>query len=72
MIKIIYFTATLQAQTVSSIHVFFAESTLPGTHRGDVFFKHFEKIGRGLLWEGKRREGECAVWAKRGGMNRKF
>ena len=29
-----------------------------------------EKIGRGLVREGKRREGEWVVWAKRGGMNR--
>ena len=35
------------------------------------FCVHFEKIGRGLLQEGKRREGEWAVWAKGGGMNRK-
>ena len=36
------------------------------------FRVHFEKIGRGLLREGKRREGEWAVWAKRGGMNREY
>ena len=36
------------------------------------FRVHFEKIGRGLLREGKRREGEWAVWAKGGGMNRKY
>ena len=40
--------------------------------RTDVksFRVHFEKIGRGLLREGKRRKGEWAVWAKREGMNR--
>ena len=29
----------------------------------------FGKWGRGLLREGKRREGEWAVWAKGGGKN---
>ena len=36
------------------------------------FRVHFEKRGRGLLREGKRREGEWAVWAKGGGINRKY
>ena len=34
------------------------------------FCMHFENIGRGLLHEGKRSEGEWAVCGKSGGMNR--
>ena len=42
-------------------------------HTGVTSFRvHFEKIGRGLLREGKRGEGEWAVWAKQRGMNRKY
>ena len=57
----------------SSIHVVFLRNQLY-LGRTDVtsFFMHFEKIGRVLLREGKRREGEWAVWAKREGMNRKY
>ena len=33
---------------------------------------HFENLRHGLLREGKRREGEWAVCAKGGGMNRKY
>ena len=57
----------------SSIHVVFLRNRLYLGHTVVTSFcMHFEKIGRGLLREGKRREGEWAVWAKRGGMNRKY
>ena len=59
--------------TFSSIHDVFLHNRLY-LGRTDVtsFCVHFEQIGRGLLREGKRREGECAVYAKRRVMNRKF
>ena len=31
----------------------------------------FEKVGRGLLRGGKRREGECALWAKAMGVEKR-
>ena len=43
---------------------FFAESTLPGTHRRDVIFHAFWKMRAWVTAGGKRREGEWAVWAK--------
>ena len=36
------------------------------------FCVQFGKWGRGLLREGKRREGEWAAWAEGGGKNRKY
>ena len=45
--------------------MFFLRNRLYLGHTGVTSFRvHFEKIGRGLLREGKWREGECAVWAK--------
>ena len=39
--------------------LFFAGLTLPGTHQRDVILYALKKIGRGLLREGKQREGVC-------------
>ena len=51
--------------TGSSIHGVFLRNRLylGGTDVAS-FCVHFEKWGRGLLREGKRREGEWAAWAK--------
>ena len=35
------------------------------------FRMQFEKVGRGLLRGGKRREGECALWAKAMGVEKR-
>ena len=55
------------------VYMFFLRNRLY-LGRTDVtsFCMHFEKIGRGLLREGKRREGEWSLWAKRGGMKSYF
>ena len=59
--------------SISSIHgVFLRNRFYLGRTVVTSFCVHFEKIGRGLLREGKRREGEWAVWAKGGGMNRNY
>ena len=50
------------------VYMFFLRNLLY-LGRTDVtsFCMHFEKIGCGLLREGKQREGEWAVWGKRRG-----
>ena len=75
----LFHTASLQSilvmyrQSSSSIHVVFLRNRLNLGHTVVTsFHMHFENIGRGLLREGKRGEGEWAVWAKGGGMNRKY
>ena len=57
----------------SSIHVVFLRNWLY-LGRTDLtsLSMRFGKWGRGLLLEGKRREGEWAVWTKGGGNNRKY
>ena len=67
------FAVGVELGEISSIHVVFLRNRLY-LGRTDVtsFCVHFEKIGRGLLRESKRREGEWVVWAKGGGMNRKY
>ena len=57
---------------MSSIHGIFLRNRLYLGHTGVVSFcVQFEKVGRGLLQGGKRREGECAVWAKERGDEKK-
>ena len=58
--------------TSSTIHVFLRNQLYLGRTDVTSFCMHFEKIGHGLLREGKRSEGEWAVLAKSGGMNRKY
>ena len=57
---------------LSSIHVFLWNRLYLGHTDVTSFGVHFEKIGRGLFRKGKRREGEWAVWAKRGVMNSEY
>ena len=51
--------------------MFFLQNRLYLGHTGVTSFcVHFVKVGRGLLREGKHREGEWAVWGKaRGDSN---
>ena len=52
-------------KTVSSIHgVFLRDRLYLGHTSMTSFCVHIEKIGRGLLRKGKRREGEWAVWGE--------
>ena len=52
-------------KSLCSIHgVFLRNRLYLGRTDMTSFRVHFEKIGRGLVREGKRREGEWAVWGK--------
>ena len=52
----------------SSIHGVFLRNRLYLGHTSVTSFRvQFEKVGRGLLWEGERREGEWAVLAEERG-----
>ena len=53
---------------ISSIHVVFLRNGLYLRRNGVTSFRvHFEKVGCGLLREGKRREGEWAEWGEASG-----
>ena len=53
--------------------VFFAESSLPGTHWCDVISRSIKKKeGRGLLREARWREGEWAVLVKEKGRKKEY
>ena len=58
---------------MSSIHGIFLRNRLYLGRTGVTSFRvQFEKVGRGLLWEGKRRKGEWAVLTKERGDEKRI
>ena len=52
------------------VYIFFAETGQATMHQGDIISRAVWKIGRGLLGETCRSEGECFVGQKRGGIRK--
>ena len=68
-----YFISYFNYNTVSSIHGVFLRNRLYLGHTGVTSFRvQFEKVGRGLLREAKRREGEWAVLVKARGDKKRL
>ena len=60
----------IEGDIIRSIHGVFLQNRLYLGHTGVKSFRmQFKKVGRGLLRESKRREGEWAVLAKAKGDN---